>query len=163
MAWLGDERGYLAGTKGAGVIVLVILPLLSLLPLHIVLFGPITAVIQSLFGFLFATATLDGVFLGYRKLPFACSHVPSAHPKLLWPAGAASFLLVTYGFAYIERLALQTLTRAAVLCAILGAIVLMTRLIDRAQRRERLPVNFDEGPVPATQRLGLFEHLAPHD
>jgi hypothetical protein len=162
MAWLGDERGYLAGTKSAGVVVLVILPLLALLPLHVVLFGPTTAVFHSLFGFLIALATLDGVFLGYRKLPFACSHVPIENPKLLWPAAAASFLLVTYGFAYLERFALQTPTRAAVLCAILGAIVLVIKLIDRAQRRERLPVNFDEGPTPATQRLGLFEHLL-HD
>ncbi len=163
MAWLGDERGYVTGTKGAGVIVLVILPLLSLLPLHIVLFGPITAAIHSLFGFLVATATLDSVFLGYRKLPFACTHVPIENPKLLWPAAAASFLLVTYGFAYIERFALQTPTRAAVLCTVLGAIVLTTKLIDRAQRRERVPVNFDEGPVPATQRLGLFDHVTLHD
>jgi hypothetical protein len=162
MAWLGDERGYLAGTKGAGVVVLVILPLLALLPLHVALFGPITAVFHSLFGFLIAIATLDGVFLGYRKLPFACSHVPIENPKLLWPAAAASFLLVTYGFAYLERFALQTPARAAGLCAVLGAIVLVTKLLDRAQRRERLPVNFDEGPTPATQRLGLFEHLL-HD
>jgi hypothetical protein len=162
IAWLGDERGYLAGTKGAGVVVLVILPVLALLPLHIVLFGPITAVFHSLFGFLIALATLDGVFLGYRKLPFACSHVPIENPKLLWPAAAAGFLLVTYGFAYLERFALQTTARAVALCAILAAIVFMTKLIDRAQRRERLPVNFDEGPTPATQRLGLFEHLL-HD
>jgi hypothetical protein len=159
MAWLGDERGYLAGTKGAGVIVLVILPLLLLLPLHVALFGLIAAVFHSLFGFLIAIATLEGVFLGYRKLPFACSHVPIENPKLLWPAGVASFLLVTYGFAYVERFALQTPTRAAVQCVILAAIVLMTRLIDRVQRRERLTVNFDERPAPATQRLGLSEHL----
>jgi hypothetical protein len=162
MAWLGDERGYLAGTKRAGLIVLVILPLLLLLPLHVAIFGPIIAVVHSLFGFLIAIAILDGVFLGYRKLPFACSHVPIENPKLLWPAAVASFLLVAYGFASVERFALQTPTRAAVLCAILGAIVLITRLIDRAQRRERLPVNFDEGPAPATQRLGLSEHLL-HD
>jgi hypothetical protein len=162
MAWLGDERGYLAGTKAAGVIVLVIVPLLSLLPLHILLFGPVTAVIHSLLGLLFATATLDGMFLGYRKLPFACSHVPIENPRLLWPAAAASFLVVAYSFGYIERFALQTLTGTAVLGAILGAIVLMTKLIDRAQRCERRPVNFHEGPVPATQRLGLFEHVL-HD
>ena len=125
MAWLGDERGYLAGIKRAGLVVLVILPLLALLPLHVALFGPVTAVVHSLFGFLIAMATLDGVFLGYRKLPFACSHVPIENPKLLWPAAVASFLLVTYGFAYVERYALQTPTRAAGLCAVLGAIVLM--------------------------------------
>lgn len=162
MAWLGDERGYLEGTKRAGLIVLVILPLLSLLPLHVAIFGFIIAVVHSLFGFLIAIAILDAVFLGYRKLPFACSHVPIENPKLLWPTAVASFLLVAYGFAYVERFALQTPTRAAVLCVILGAFVLITRLIDRAQRRERLPVNFDEGPAPATQRLGLSEHLL-HD
>jgi hypothetical protein len=162
MAWMGDERGYLDGTKAAGVVVLVIVPLLSLLPLHILLFGPVTAVIHSLVGLLFATATLDGMFLGYRKLPFACSHVPVENPRLLWPAAAASFLLVAYGFGYVERLALETVTGTAALGAILGAIVLMTKLIDREQRRERRPVNFHEGPVPPTQRLGLFEHVL-HD
>ena len=162
MAWLGDERGYLTGTKAAGVVVLVIVPLFSLLPLHVLLFEPITAVIHSLLGFLFATAILDLMFLGYRKLPFACSHVPIENPKLLWPAAAASFLVVAYGFGYIERLALATPTGKAVLGAMLGAIVLVTKLIDRAQRRERLPVNFHEGPAPATQRLGLFEHVL-HD
>ena len=162
MAWLGDERGYLAGAKAAGVMVLVIVPLLSLLPLHILLFGPVTAVVHSLLGLLFATATLDAMFLGYRKLPFACSHVPIENPRLLWPAAAASFLLVAYGFGYLERSALQTLAGTAALGAILGAIVLMTKLIDRAQRRERRPVNFHEGPVPPTQRLGLFEHVL-HD
>ena len=162
MAWLGDERGYLAGAKAAAVMVLVIVPLLSLLPLHILLFGPVTAVVHSLLGLLFATATLDAMFLGYRKLPFACSHVPIENPRLLWPAAAASFLLVAYGFGYLERSALQTLTGTAALGAILGAIVLMTKLIDRAQRRERRPVNFHEGPVPPTQRLGLFEHVL-HD
>ena len=162
MAWLGDERGYLAGAKAAAVMVLVIVPLLSLLPLHILLFGPVTAVVHSLLGLLFATATLDAMFLGYRKLPFACSHVPIENPRLLWPAAAASFLLVAYGFGYLERSALQTLAGTAALGAILGAIVLMTKLIDRAQRRERRPVNFHEGPVPPTQRLGLFEHVL-HD
>jgi hypothetical protein len=102
------------------------------------------------------------MFLGYRKVPFACSHVPVENPRLLWPVAAAGFLLVAYGFGYIERLALETLTGTAALGAMLGAIALMTKLIDRGQRRERRPVNFHEGPAPPTQRLGLFEHVI-HD
>jgi hypothetical protein len=42
-------------------------------------------------------------------------------------------------------------------------MVLITKLVDRAQRRERQPLDFDEGPAPATQRLGLFERMAIHD
>jgi hypothetical protein len=110
-----------------------------------------------------ATATLDGLFLGYRQFPFACSYVPIENPKLLWPAGLATVLLVTYGFADVERLALRTATRTAGLGAALGAIVLLVKIIDRAKRRERLPVDFDERPALATQRLGLFERIANHD
>jgi hypothetical protein len=162
-AWLGDERAYLAGVKRAGMVGLVTLPLLALLPLHIVLLGFATALAHALFGFMFAAATLDGLFFGYRKLPFACSYVPIENPKVLWPAGLAGFLLVTYGFASAERFALTSATRAAVFGAALSQVVLMVKIIDRERRRERVPVNFDERPAPATQRLGLFEHLAIDD
>ena len=47
MAWLGDERGYLAGAKRAGLVALVALPLLVLLPLHVAMFGLVTAVVHS--------------------------------------------------------------------------------------------------------------------
>jgi hypothetical protein len=90
-------------------------------------------------------------------------YLPIENPKLLWPAGLATVLLVTYGFADVERLALQTATRTAGLGAALGAIVLLVKIMDRANRRERLPVNFDERPALATQRLGLFERVANHE
>jgi len=163
LAWLGDVRGYLAGVKGAAIVALVTVPLLVLLPLHVALFGFAIAVVHSIYGFMVATATLDGLFMGYRQFPFACSYVPIENPKLLWPAGLATVLLVTYGFADVERFALQTATRTAALGAALAAIVLLVKIIDRAKRRERLPVNFDERPALATQRLGLFERIANHD
>jgi hypothetical protein len=163
MAWLGDERAYLTGVKRAALVALVTVPLLVLLPLHVALFGFAIAVVHSIYSFMVATATLDGLFLGYRQFPFACSYVPIENPKLLWPVGLATVLLVTYGFADVERWALQTATRMAGLGAGLGAIVLLVTIIDRAKRRERLPVNFDERPALATQRLGLFERIANHD
>jgi hypothetical protein len=63
----------------------------------------------------------------------------------------------------VERWTLQTATRTAGLGAALGAIVLLVAAIDRASRRQRLPVNFDERPALATQRLGLFERIANQD
>jgi hypothetical protein len=163
MAWLGDERGYLAGVKRAAILVLVILPLLLLLPLHVALFGFVAALVHSLFGFLVAVAVLDGMFLGYRRVPFACSYLPIENLKLIWSGGTATFLLATYGIAYVERLALPSPARTAALGATLGGIVFAIKLLDRAQRRERRPVNVDEGPAPPTQRLGLFERMAIHD
>jgi hypothetical protein len=106
---------------------------------------------------------LNGVFLGYRQFPFACSYVPVHNPKLLWPTAAATVLPGVYGLAEVERWALQTGTRAAALGAALGAIVLLISGIDRARRRERLPVDFDERPALATQRLGLFERVVNGD
>jgi hypothetical protein len=134
-----------------------------LLPLEVTLFGFAIAAVHSIYGFMAATAMLDGVFLGYRQFPFACSYVPIENPKLLWPVGVTTVLLVTYGFADVERWALQTAARTAGLGAALGAIVLLIKISDRAQRRERRPVNFDARPAPATQRLGLFERMANQD
>jgi len=112
---------------------------------------------------LLAVAALDALFLPYRKLPFACSYVPLENPKLVWPIGFVSLLLVTYGFAAAERWALHTATRTVALGVGLGAFALLVKAIDRARRRERRPVRFDDRPARATQRLGLFEHLAMHD
>ena len=63
----------------------------------------------------------------------------------------------------MERWALHTATRTISLGIVLAAIVLLVKTIDRARRRERRPIRFDDRPALATQRLGLFEHLAMHD
>jgi len=163
MAWLGDDRGYLAGVKRAALVALVIVPLLVILPLHAALFGFAMAAVHSIYGFMVASATLEALFLGYRQFPFACSYVPIENPKLLWPVGVTAVLLGAYGFAALERLALQTAAGTAGLFAALAAIVLLVTFIDRVNRHERLPVNFGERPAPATQRLGLFDRVANQD
>jgi hypothetical protein len=128
-----------------------------LLPLNIALFGFAAALLHSICGLAFAAAMLDALFLNYRQLPFACSYVPVENPKLLWPAGLAIGLLLTYGFAGLEARSLQSPLRTAVLAAVLGVIVLAIRRVDDANRREVHPVDFEERPRLATQRLGLFE------
>ncbi|HEX3704312.1 MAG TPA: hypothetical protein VHU82_13350 [Vicinamibacterales bacterium] len=162
MAWLGDERGYLAGVKRAALLLVAGL-LLVLLPLHVALLGIFFAVGHSVFSLLVAIAACDILFLTYRNLPFACSYVPIENPKLVWPIGAASLIVATYGLAWVERLTLHTATSAVAIDATLAAIALMVRSIDRARRRRRLPINFDARPRLATQRLGLSEHITIHD
>jgi hypothetical protein len=163
MAWRGDERGYLAGVKRAAFLCTVVVPSLVLLPLHVALFGGVTALAHGIFGCLFAVAALDTLFLGYRKVPFACTYLPLGDPKLLWSGGAATLLLVPYALAFVERAALRSPAGTAALAATLAGIVLTIRIIDRAHRRERQQLDFDERPAPPTQRLGVFERMAIDD
>jgi hypothetical protein len=163
MAWRGDERAYLTGVKRGGLLLAVLGPLFVLLPLHIALFGLATALLHSLFGFLFGVAALDALFLGYRRFPFACSYLPIGDPKLLWPGAAAILLLIPSAFAYVERWSLESPLRSAAFGATLAGIVLVTTVVDRVQRRDRRPVNFSEAPAPPTQRLRLFERVAVHE
>jgi len=58
---------------------------------------------------------------------------------------------------------MQTTARTAWLFIGLAALVVLIKIIDRAQRRERPPMNFDARPAWATQRLGLFERVVNHD
>lgn len=163
MAWLGDERDYLAGVKRAAFVALVTVPLLVLLPLHVALFGFAHAVVHSSYLFMVATTLLDGLFLSYRQFPFACSYVPIENPKVIWPGGVTTLFMLAYGFSDLERWALQSATRTVGLGAALGALVVLVKIVDQANRRDRLPMNFDERPALATQRLGLFEHVVHHD
>jgi hypothetical protein len=163
LAWDDDERAYLAGVKRAAVLLAVVLPLLILLPLHLALLGLFPALVHSVAGCLFGVAALDVLFIGYRRVPFACSYLPMGDPKLLWSAGAAAFLLVPYAFAQLEWIAVQSTIAAVAFVATLGGIVVIIKVVDQLRRRDRVPLNFDEAPAPPTQRLGVFERMAIHD
>jgi hypothetical protein len=163
MAWPGDERRFVAGVKRAGIALFVIVPSLVLLPMHIALFGFANASVHTIAGILIATTIQNVMFLGYRKVPFACAYVPIQNPKLRWPASVAAFLILSNVFAAACRFGLESPMRAALLFAISSAAVLLTTFIDRVSRRERVLVNFNEGPPPTTERLRLFDQLALGD
>lgn len=162
MAWLGDERRYLAGVK-RGVTLLIAAVAVLLGPVNIVLLGVGIAVLHSFWAVLFATTVLDALWLTYRKLPFVCGYVPIENPKLVWPVTFAGTLTTTYGLAAMERAGSQTPFAAVALTASLIVISMVVRAIDRTRRRERRTVDFDGRPTAATQRLGLFEHIAAQE
>ena len=74
----------LPASKRAALVLTVAVPSLVLLPLHVALFGAVTALVHALFGCLFAVAALDVLFLRFRKVPFACTYLPLGDPRLLW-------------------------------------------------------------------------------
>lgn len=158
MAWLGDERRYLAGVKRAAMLLAAML-LALLLPLHVALLGAGIAIVHSLLVLLLASIFLDVLLLWYRRLPFVCAYVPIENPKIVWPAAGVTLLVVSYAFAMAERWALQAFAPALVFTMTLGASTLLVRWADGKQRRERCPLDFDGQPRPTAQRLGLQDHL----
>ena len=89
--------------------------------------------------------------------------MPLENPKIVWPAALVTLLLVTYGYAALERWALQTPGRTTALGAALVVMVLFVKAVDRVWRRERRPIVFDDRPRQATQRLDLFEGVAIYE
>ena len=137
----------------AGALLFVAVPVLALLPFYGTLFTPRDAVDIALCGLAGGLAALEGMFLGYTKMPFACGYLP-ANLKTLAPVGLFSFIFFTYQFAHRERAALQAGT-AADFALTLFILFLALRLVDAVRRRTVRPFEFDEMPEPPTQRLGL--------
>ena len=162
MAWLGDERAYLRGVKRAGFLLVSAL-LMLLFPIYAAVLGTATAAVHLLSGLAFASVALDVLLLRFRKLPFACGHVPFQNPKFAWPAGLVGLVLVTYVFALIEWLSFASAPREAALAVALIMLAGAVKLLDSAGRRERETVDFAGRPAPLTQRLGLSAHIGAQD
>lgn len=158
VAWLGDDRPYLAGVKRAAIVLAAVISIL-LLPIEAALLEVGPALVHSALALLFAVAVLDCIFFFYRALPFACSYVPFANPKIVWPAALGALLVVTYGFANLERRAARSTPELVAFAGSIAAAALLVRRFDAAQRREPHDVNFDPRPATPTQRLGLADHV----
>ncbi len=157
-AWRGDDRPYLAGVKW-GVLTVAGGLIVVLLPAHVMMMGTWTAAAHSVIAWLFARALLDALLLAYRQLPFACSYLPLDNPKVVWPVGVCGLVGLSYLGAAAEQWAAASLFRWLELAMLLGILSAGLKWVDGIGRRVRRPVNFNDSPAPATQRLGLQNHL----
>lgn len=155
LSWSGDERPYLAGVNRAALVGLVIPTLSMLFPLQAMVLGFQVAVAHFLCGLLIGLILLEGLLLGFRKLPFASSHVPSVNLKTLGPIYLLGAFLALYALAWLERHALGSPFGTVVFLAVSTTLLGGLRAVDMWQRRIRVPIELDELPQPATQRLGL--------
>jgi hypothetical protein len=152
-----NHAAYMAGVKRAAVVKLVLPVLLALLPLHVLALRRQSVVPHFVFGLLGVLMLGETLLLGYRRLPFASSYVPSAKFTTLGAVYALFFFIGVYTVAWLEYLALSTRTRGFVLCAITAVLFAVIRGMDVWQRRERIDVELDELVEPPTLRLNLME------
>ncbi len=144
-----NHSAYMVGVKRAVVVKLVLPVLLALLPLHVVALGPQTAVLHFTYGLLCALVLNEAFLLGYRRLPFASSYVPTVDVTTYGSVYAFIFLIGVYTVAWLERLALSTTRGTVVLFVVTGAILAVIRGMEVWQRRDRVEVELDELVRPA--------------
>jgi hypothetical protein len=152
-----NQACYMDGVKRAAIVRLVVPVLLALSPLHVIALGPQAAIWHFLFGLLSALVLRDACLLGYRRLPFASSYVPTEDATTYGGIYVSIFLVGVYTVAWLEHLALSTARGVAMLFAVTGTILLVIRGIDAWQRRNHVEVELDELVDPPTLRLGLTE------
>jgi hypothetical protein len=152
-----NHAAYMAGVRRAAVVKLVLPVLLALLPLHVLALGRQAVILHFTYGLLNALVLGEIFLLGYRRLPFASSYVPTATFSTHGGVYAFVFLIGVYTLAWLEYLALSTNTGIVVLFAVTAAILAVIRGIDMWQRRDRVEIELDELVDPPTLRLGLME------
>jgi hypothetical protein len=151
-----DVTRYLAGVRRAVTACFVLPFFVALAPIHAVLWGSRVAALHFVCGLLWALVLAEVLLLGSRKLPFACPHVAgSANVKVFGAVYFVGFVAYAYGFASLERLALGSTARAAILIAVL-MVTLVCLGIYRGRLLSRRPgFVFDELSDPAVVTLGL--------
>jgi hypothetical protein len=152
LAWRGHERAFVTGVKSAAIVALALPAIVVLLPLFVVLLGPLRALVHAGLGVAGAIVFLEALMLNYEKVPFTCTYLPSENMKALAPIYLLAFVVGASSFARMQYNVLHGSRSAMVLLTLLAAFALLRLL---SIRRARLPfVHFDEAPA-TFQRLGL--------
>ena len=152
-----NHSRYMNGAKRAAIVRLVIPVLLILVPLHVLTFGRQLAIWHFLFGLLCALVLREAFFLGYRRLPFASSYVPTEDAVTYGSIYVSFFLVGVYWVAWLEHRALSTTRGTVILFVVTASILAVLRGVELWQRRNRIEVELDELVDPPTLRLGLTE------
>jgi hypothetical protein len=152
-----DHGVYLRGVKRAAVAKLVLPGLIALLPFHVFALGGQAAMVHFAFGLLCALVLREAFLLDYRRLPFAASYVPEA--KITTHGGIYALIgfAGVYTVAWLEHVALSTISGTAALLGVTAISFAGIRGIDLWQRRHPRAVELDEIVDPPTLRLGLTE------
>ncbi len=152
-----DHGAYLRGVKRAAVVKLVLPGLIALLPFHVFALGGHAAMVHFAFGLLCALLLREASLLEYRRLPFAASYVPEA--KITTHGGIYALMCFgsVYTVAWLEHVALGTMSGTVALLVVTATSFAGLRGIDMWQRRNPREIDLDELVEPPTLRLGLTE------
>jgi hypothetical protein len=152
----GTPARWLRGFRRA-VLLGIMLPLLLLqIPVNVAFFGARTAGIHFVVGLVLAGTILEVLFLGFRKVPFACSLVTGQNgPRARWAFYWIGFSLYSFTLAAIEA---RVVDHPVGLAWFIGAITAAwagAAAFRAKQLAEGFPAQFEDASDLAVQTLDL--------
>jgi hypothetical protein len=154
-----DARRHVRGARAALVIAGVLPVVLLLLPLHVLLWGPLTALAHFAFAMAAGMLLAEAVLIGFRKVPFTCPYSPPiGHVRLLWPVGLVAFTTFSYTVAALEAAALRApALYAGTMVVLVGATFATARWRESLiQEPPALIFEEEEEDAPVTLQLGAI-------
>ncbi len=151
-----DRRPYLAAVRKA-VLVVGVAPLIAVgFPTYAVLWGWSLALKHALYCLLLSLLLMEGLLLGFFKIPFTCSYLPGkANLKVMWPFYWIGFSLYAFSMAALEARLLRAPVgfTVFVIAAVAGLAALA--IYRRRLVRDGIEMVYEEEPDPAVRTLDL--------
>jgi len=149
-----DKKHYLIGFK-KGIIFFAILPLFVVLfGFYIFLWGWMIALFFCLYGFTVSSLLVEIVFVGHRKIPFACTYLPGKRKMhIFW---------IVYLFALISYVSIMSLVAYALLLnpsdfiyffAIVVILFIMIRFVQNRLLLHKADIIYEEELEPVLLTL----------
>jgi hypothetical protein len=151
-----DREKYLSGVTKAMLLCALVPVWIWLLPLAIVLWGPVQAIAVFLYSIALCVLLTSVLLDGFYKIPFACAYMPGrAKVARRWPLYVFGFTAYAFSMAELERAILR---RPMIYVLVVGLVFFAARFYTpvRDRFRARQPgFIYDEEPEGTVLRLGL--------
>jgi hypothetical protein len=147
---------YIAATR-KWIVISAILPLFLLLaPMEFLRFAPGLAIFHLLYGATLSLLLMEVMFLGFRKVPFTCAHLPGK-VNLSFLAVIYIYGFTTYSrtMAALERWLGASPAYAALFFALAGAALAGFEIARRRGLGRADSLEFEDAGEPAIRTLGL--------
>lgn len=130
---------------------------LFLLPAHWYLWGPVVALLHTLYTLALGWLLAEALLIGFRKIPFTCTFASGGHNSLGWVMLAAiGFGLYAYAMASVEAWMLHNiLLNAPFVFIALGLVWLLARRMRATFLAGESSLEYDESIEPAVRTLNL--------
>ncbi len=153
---IADKKHYLIGFK-KGIIFYTVLPLFVLLFVFYLFFwGWMNALFLCLYGFVVSCLLVEVIFIGHRKIPFACSYLPGkGKMHIFWIVYLFSLIFYVFIMTFIAYELLQNHSAFLYFYAIVLIPFVLIRFAQNRFLLKKVDIIYEEKPKPVLITLAL--------
>jgi hypothetical protein len=155
-----DKNNYFSAIK-KGIFFFTLVPLfLFIFVFYLFLWGWQGAFIHCLYGLVISTLLMEGYFLNYHKIPFACSYLPGkAKMHVLWMIYLFSFLLYVFFMSFIEYELLKKPSKFIIFYGVLFGLFLLFKIFQNYFLYKKTEIMYEEELEPVMVTMVPYECL----